>query len=207
MKLVQKQFTKGTREFEISDDAVYVRIKGFLKNEKLAISFSMLDPEPVVNGVELEFYGKDRREPLLSLIVNNPDAESFGSFVNTLKRRIKGEDDDIHVEDGRVDEMQHQAPGWNVYDEPPEFDTINDKNDFQPVNSERLADDITMLKTYLDQDEIGPLLEALEILKTEPESEAAYQKMLDAYNGLGTTQGAVLTYASYLKILLSNNFW
>ena len=57
MKLIQKRFLKGTREFEILDeDAVYVRIKGLLKEEKLTVSLSMLNPEPVVNGSELEFY-------------------------------------------------------------------------------------------------------------------------------------------------------
>ncbi|MEA1890977.1 MAG: hypothetical protein U9N50_14520 [Pseudomonadota bacterium] len=37
----------------------------------------------------------------------------------------------------------------------------------------------------------------------EPEDEAAYQKMLDAFNDLGIKTGAVLTYAPYLKALLS----
>jgi hypothetical protein len=62
-----------------------------------------------------------------------------------------------------------------------------------------------MLKTYLDEDDIKLLLDSLETLKAEPEDEAAYQKMLDAFNDLGIQQGAVLTYAPYLKVLLSKS--
>ncbi|NIQ09905.1 MAG: hypothetical protein GWN55_13830, partial [Phycisphaerae bacterium] len=56
MKLVQKRFFKCVRQFEIIDDAVYARIKGLLKEEKLTVGLFMLNPEPVVNGSELEFH-------------------------------------------------------------------------------------------------------------------------------------------------------
>ena len=76
---------------------------------------------------------------------------------------------------------------------------------FPPVIAERVDDDITMLKTYLDEDAIKPLLDSLETLKVEPQNEAAFQKMVDAYNDLGVNTGAVLTYAPYLKALLSQS--
>jgi hypothetical protein len=70
------------------------------------------------------------------------------------------------------------------------------------VNVERLDGNITMLKTYLDAEDINPLLIALEGLKQESESEAAMQKVMNVLNELGIMAGAVLNYATYLKVLL-----
>ena len=112
------------------------------------------------------------------------------------------------TETASAESLRAEALARNVYEEPPEFaesDQASESIDFQPVNPARLADDITMLKTYLDEGDIKPLLDALETLKAEPDNEAAYQKMLDAFNALGITQGAVLTYATYLKVLLSQS--
>ena len=208
MKLVQKRFLKGTREFEIiDDDAVYVRIRGLLKEEKLTVSLSMLNPEPVVNGSELEFYSDYKGRPVLSLLLNKPNAVEFNAFIDTLKKKIIGEDEIFSsVDDDSPDTKRSEALARNVYEEPPEFEESDDtreKISFQPAIPERLSEDITMLKTYLDEDDIKPLLDSLETLKAEPEDEAAYRKMLDAFNDLGIKQGAVLTYTSYLKVLLT----
>ena len=70
------------------------------------------------------------------------------------------------------------------------------------INVERLDGNITMLKTYVDEEEITPLLVALEELKQEPESEAAMQMVMTVSNELGIIKGAVLNYATYLKVLL-----
>ena len=209
IKLVQKRFLKGTREFEIIDeDTVYVRIKGLLKEEKVTVSLSMLNPEPVVNGSELEFYSDYKGRPLISLLVNQPNAAEFNDFVDTLKKKIVGEDDIFSSVDKFADEKRSEALARNVYEEPPMFDESTNTGEAisaQPVNVERLDVDITMLKTYLDEEDIKPLLDALEALKAEPENEEAYQQMLHAFNDLGITQGAVLTYATYLKVLLSSS--
>jgi len=210
MKLIQKSFLKGTREFEITDeDTVYVRIKSLLKEEKLTVGLSMLNPEPVVNGSELEFYSDYKGRPVISLLLNKPNALEFNAFIDALKKKIIGEDDDFSsVDDDSADTKRSEALARNVYEEPPVFEEFSDKREgmnVQPVNAERLNDDITMLKTYLDEEDIKPLLDALETLKTEPENQAAYQKVLDAFNDLGITQGAVLTYATYLKVLLTRS--
>ena len=210
MKLVQKSLLKGTREFEIIDeDAVYVRIKGPLKEEKLTVSLSMLNPEPVVNGSELEFYSDYKGRPVISLLLNKPNAVEFNAFIDTLKKKIIGEDDTFaSVDDDTPDNKRSEALARNVYEVPPEFEESADtreKISVLPVNTERLGEDITMLKTYLDEEDIKPLIDSLETLKAEPHNEAAYQKVLDAFNVLGIEQGAVLTYASYLKILLTNS--
>ena len=209
IKLIQKRFFKGTREFEIIDDAVYVRMKGLLKEEKSTVGLSILNPEPVVSGSELEFHGRTKREPLLSLFINNPNAEKFNTFVDALKQRVLGEDNAYAgVEEVSSETSRSEALAWNVYEEPPEFeedDETRGRISHQAVNAERLDNDITMLKTYLDEDDIRPLLDSLKALKEEPQNEAAFQKMVDAYNDLGIIQGAVLTYAPYLKVLLSES--
>lgn len=207
MKLVQRRFLKDTREFEIIDDAVYVRIKGLLKEEKLTVSLSMLDPEPVVNGSELQFYNRYKGHPVLSLLLNKPNAEEFNAFIDTLKKKITGDDNtSASVEADISEDTRAEALARNVYEEPPEFsDDTREKVSFQPVITERLSEDITMLKTYLDEDDIKPLIDSLETLIAEPQNEAAYQKMLDAFNDLGFKQGAVLTYATYLKVLVSKH--
>ena len=210
MKLVQKSLLKGTREFEIIDeDAVYVRIKGPLKEEKLTVSLSMLNPDPVVNGSELEFYSDYKGRPVLSLLLNKPNAVEFNTFIDALKKKIIGEDDtSASADDDSPDTKRPEALTRNVHEEPPVFDASADTREamsVQPVNAERLGDDITMLKTYLDEEDIKPLIDSLETLKAEPHNEAAYQKVLDAFNVLGIEQGAVLTYATYLKVLLTNS--
>ena len=209
MKLVQKRFLKGTREFEITDeDTVYVRIKSLFKEEKLTVSLSMLNPEPVVNGSELEFYSDYKGRPLISLLLNKPNAAEFNAFIDTLKKKIIGEDDIFSSVDESHDTKRAEALARNVYEEPPVFEESVDTSEIMsvlPVNVESLGGDIGMLKTYLDEDDIKLFLDSLETLKAEPEDEVAYQKMLDAFNDLGIKQGAVLTYAPYLKVLLSKS--
>jgi hypothetical protein len=62
-----------------------------------------------------------------------------------------------------------------------------------------------MLERYLDVEEIKPLLTALEALKAEPGNESYFDQLVKAFEGLGSQQGAVLTYAPYVSILLSDN--
>ena len=205
MKLVQKHFPIGRREFEIAGDAVYVFLKGFLKEEKLCIDLSRLDPEPVSTGPELEFRGRDGRGYTLSLYVDRPDKASFERFVGELSQRISG----LSGPDIANEASPPLAPGWNVYEEPMGFeeDDSSDNIPFVPVRADRLQKDIEMLKTYLDGETITPLINSLEALKAKPDNEAAFRQMIDAYKDSGISQGAVLTYAPYLKALLSQTSW
>ena len=207
MKLVQKRFLKGSREFEIVDDAIFVRIKTLFKEEKLTVDLSILDPEPVINDSEMVFYSPHKGQPVFSLLLNKPNPEEFNRFVDTLKRQIKGEYNNMAGADVVSPEKAKSALAWNVHEEPPEFDEPGETRgeiNFKPVNAERLATDIAMLKSYLNDDEIKPLLDALEALRAEPESETTFKEMMDAFNQLGIIQGAVLTYAPYLKVVLSD---
>lgn len=76
-----------------------------------------------------------------------------------------------------------------------------EEKQFLTVNVGRLDNDITMLKTYLGESDINHFLSALEGLKEEPGSEVALQEAVNVFNKLGILQGAVLTYATYIKVL------
>ena len=205
MKLIQKRGFKGTREFEILDDSVFVRIKSPLKQEKLTVGLSMLNPEPFVNGSELEFHGRVKSEPLFSLFLNKPNAEEFNAFVDTLKQRVL---EDSGISSGVQAASQPEGLDRNVYDEAPEFegsDHARVRNKGQVVNVSEVENAIHMLETYVTDETVKPLLSALQQLKAEPQNESHQQQVVDAFNGLGITQGAVLTYAPYISVFLSDD--
>lgn len=210
MKLIQRQLFKSTKEFELAGDCIIVRTKSLLNRENSTLGLSVLNPEPVINGSELEFHGRSNPGAVFSLRLNKPNTEEFNAFVDTLRRRIMEEGGGFAgFESESAESLQPEAPGWNVYDEPPEFDEPEQERpkEFKPVIAERVGEDITMLKSYMDEGDIKPLLAALEALKADPGNEDAMKQVVDAYNGLGFSQGAVLTYAPYLKVLLSQYAW
>ena len=207
MKLIQKILFNGTREFEIVDDVVNMRIKGVFKEEKLTVGLSTLNPEPVINQPYLEFHSRINSDPLLSLLLDKPNAQEFNAFVALLKQRVLGGSNEVADAEAVPSETTRtEALARNVYEEPPEFwesDETRERISFKPVNAERVDGDISMLKTYLKEGDIKPLLDSLETLKADPQNEAAFQKVVDAYNDPSILQGAVLCYAPYLKVLLS----
>lgn len=205
MKLVQKQFLKGSREFEIADDVVNVRIKTPLKEEKLTVMLSMLNPEPVENKPFLDFHSRVKCGPLMSLLIDKPNAEEFNAFVNELKQRARGE---YNAFAGLKAGSRAEGLAANVYEEPPDFDEPAKNRIEKNAKPIRVADidiSIQMLEQHLDTAEIKPLLTALEALKAEPENESYYDQLVKAFDGLGSQQGAVLTYAPYVSVLLSDD--
>lgn len=62
-----------------------------------------------------------------------------------------------------------------------------------------------MLTTYLNAKDISPLLSSLEALKADPRNESRQEQVSEAFHGLGPFQGAVLTYAPYLHIFVSDD--
>lgn len=91
-KLIQKSLLHGTQEFEILDDAVRLTTSGRLRSTKvLDFVLATLNPDPVLNNDRLEFYGRVKCGPMLSLYVDKPDARAFGAFVDTLKQKIREE--------------------------------------------------------------------------------------------------------------------
>lgn len=91
-KLIQKHLLHGTQEFEIRDDLLRVTSSGPLKGKKvLDFVLASLNPDPVINNGRLEFYGRVKCGPMLSLQLNKPDAETFDAFVETLKAKVRAE--------------------------------------------------------------------------------------------------------------------
>jgi len=71
------------------------------------------------------------------------------------------------------------------------------------VNAMRIEESIQALELYVDSREITSLLAAMKVLKTDPQNDTYFESMENAFDNLGIEQGAVLTYAPYLSVLLS----
>ena len=202
MKLVQKQFLKGSREFELVDDVISFRIKSALKEEKLTVDLSILNPEPVVNAPFLEFHSRVQCGPLLSLWIDKPNSKEFNAFVDELKKRARKE---YNAFAGLKSGSHPEGLNGNVYQEPPEFGEPQKKRKPGNVVPQRIDETIQMLKQHLDGEDVEAVVTALEALKAEPENEASFGQLLKAFDDLGPRQGAVLTYAPYISILLADD--
>lgn len=62
---------------------------------------------------------------------------------------------------------------------------------------------IEALKKFVKDASIDPLISALEALKQDPNNESLLLQLSDTFKALGIIQGAVLTYAPYISLLLS----
>jgi hypothetical protein len=71
------------------------------------------------------------------------------------------------------------------------------------VDLYRIDTSIKMLKQYLAEDDIAPLIDVLEALAADPRNKALLGQLSDVFDGLGLLQGAVLTYAPYVSIALA----
>ena len=202
MKLVQKQFLKGSREFELDDDVINFRIKTPLKEEKLTVDLSILNPEPVVNEPFLEFHSRIKCGPMFSLLIDKPNAAEFNTFVDALKQQARQQ---YNAFAGLKTRSHPDALNGNVYEEPPEFGEPDQNRTRTKVIPVRVDETIQMLKQHLDGDEIDALITALEALKAAPENEASFAQLLKAFDDLGPRQGAALTYAPYVSLLLSDD--
>ena len=211
MKLVQKQLFKGSREFTLNDEVVNVRSKTLFSQQDFGVGLAIINPEPVTNGKYLEFRDRYKGDLLISLLINNPSPQAFNAFVATLKQKLNGaQDPSIQFKQGNSDAEEPDALSWNAHEEPEEFNDpaqSPEQNSFTPVNPQRIAEDMAMLKTYLVEADIKPFLDSLETLKANPADENAYNNMVAAFKQMGFQQGAVLSYATYLKILLSKTAW
>lgn len=205
MKLVQKQFLKGSTEYEIADEVVNVRVKTPFREEKTTVVLTILNPEPVVNEPYLEFHSRVKCGPLMSLLIDKPNAREFNAFVDELKQRARQE---YNAFAGIKAGTMPEGLAANVYEEPPDFDEPRKNRgarNGKPVNVENIDSAIQMLEQHVDGEEIKPLLTALEALKAEPENESCFGQLVRAFDELGPRQGAVLTYAPYVSILLSDD--
>lgn len=75
------------------------------------------------------------------------------------------------------------------------------------INPDDIEDSIDALKRHVQEESIAPLLSALEALKQDPGNESLIVALTDTFSALGIVQGAVLTYAPYLSVILSNDLF
>jgi hypothetical protein len=73
------------------------------------------------------------------------------------------------------------------------------------VDLQRIETSIMMLKQYLAEDDIAPLIDVLEALAADSRNAALLRQLADVFAGLGLQQGAVLTYAPYISIVLAGH--
>ncbi|MGF1547457.1 MAG: hypothetical protein ACFCUG_09025 [Thiotrichales bacterium] len=175
-KLVQKHYFKGSREFELADDEVNVKISMPFLEKEYTVVLSALDSEPVMRGSTLAFVSAVNGEPLVEFFIDNPDPETFKDFVDHLRQRVTEES----------------------FGKPREYE-------YREVSVAQLEISLQMLRTYVSDESVKPFMDSMEALKCEPEDPARFDAMCKSFKELGLQQGAVLTYAPYLVSLFSNN--
>jgi hypothetical protein len=82
---------------------------------------------------------------------------------------------------------------------------LGDNKNLQAIKVDDIDVALEMLRQYLDNQAIDPLLSALETLKSDPQNEVHQEQVINAFNDLGPLQGAALTYAPYLNIFVSDD--
>jgi len=75
------------------------------------------------------------------------------------------------------------------------------------LNPEDIEASIVALKKYVQEESIEPLLAVLESVKQDPSNESLLISLSETFTALGIVQGAVLTYAPYLSVILSNDLF
>ena len=203
MKLVQRHLFKGTREFEFVDDHVKFRSKApFKEAEELTVMLTVLNPEPVITRSSLDFTSRVNGETLLSFYLAKPNAQEFTAFVSALRAKAL---DEYQRFAGLKPSPASTTLAGNVDDEPPAFDEPPLPARLgKTLDVARIDEAIQMLKTYLNDDDVLALITALETLQGDPQNESRQIDVINAFNDLGPSQGAVLTYAPYVGILLSD---
>ncbi|MCG7865337.1 MAG: hypothetical protein B6D70_11110 [gamma proteobacterium symbiont of Stewartia floridana] len=201
-KLIQKDLFKGTQEFELVDDHVDIRIKApFKKEETLTVMLTVLDPEPVISQSALHFNSRVNGEPLISLFLGKPNTDEFNGFVNAIKQKAFEE---FNAFAGLQSSNRPQVENPTGA-EPVDFgegDEAQLTKNREHIQVERIDETIQLLKQHLEPEDVEPLVLALEKLKTDTNSDEKLAQVLRAFNELGSYQGAVLTYAPYVSILL-----
>ncbi len=178
-KLVQKHPIKGSREFQLTDDEIQYTIKSPFKTDSLSVLFDVLDPEPIISGSTLSFVSQVNNEPLVELLLNKPDKETFDQFVKAIREKI------IENDFGRF--------------------RVGDKG--IDVDIARLDESIEMLQKNVDPTEIKLFLSALIDLKTKPDDIKCQNNVAETFNKLGFAQSQVIIYAPYINFMFSGNRW
>lgn len=206
IKLTQKHLLKQS-EFEIVGEQVDIRVMSRISSqvmESLSVTLAVLNPEPVITRTQLQFVSRVNGEPLISLALSRPNVTEFNAFVNEVKQRAQQEYNAIS---GINVSAIPDSLDSNSYEEPPEFSdhTHQDIIKTKKVNIEGLENAINMIETYVQNEEVQPLVNALKSLKEDPQDHARLVEVASSFESLGFSQGAVLTYAPYIAIMLSDD--
>jgi hypothetical protein len=204
-RLVQRRLLRGRCEYEIVGEQLNVRVKApFREAEEHSIMLTVLNPEPVINRSGLDFVSRVNGEPLVSLALAKPDPRTFNAFVSTLKERALAE---YNAFSGLRPTGHPAGLAGNSYEEPPEFGDTGEATapPRRKVNVDEVDTAIRMLRTHLEFSQIATLIAALEALHAAPEDDAKLTEVARAFGELGASQGAVLTYAPYIAVLLSDS--
>ena len=73
------------------------------------------------------------------------------------------------------------------------------------VDVEKIDDAIRLLDIYVKDSSIEPLISILKELKQDPENTQLVVQLSETLKGLGIIQGAILTYAPYISVLISDD--
>lgn len=66
---------------------------------------------------------------------------------------------------------------------------------------------IRLLKKYIKETSIEPLISVLEALKKDPYNESLLVQLSETFKDLDVVQGAVLTHAPYINTLLTHDIF
>ena len=78
-------------------------------------------------------------------------------------------------------------------------------NSTQDVDIAKIDTSIRMIKEYIKESGINPLIVVVEALKKDPNNVSFVTQLSDALRDIGPMQGAVFTYAPYLTNFLSDD--
>jgi hypothetical protein len=78
-----------------------------------------------------------------------------------------------------------------------------------PQNTDvvRIEESIELLKKFVNDPAIDPLISALDALRKDPDNKVLLDAMTESFSGLGIAQGSVLTYAPYVGLLLTDDIF
>ena len=71
------------------------------------------------------------------------------------------------------------------------------------ADATKIEESIQLLNKYVNDANIKPVILVLDELKRDPDNESLIAKLADTLKTIGVMQGAVLTYAPYIAILIS----
>jgi len=73
------------------------------------------------------------------------------------------------------------------------------------VDAGRIDESIELLKQHIQDAEIKPMIEVLESMSENPYDLALLDRLSEEFGKLGFLQGAVLTYAPYISVILPDD--